>query len=128
MTSTVETPPRSYAARTCRTNGDSVSSASGTSCRMRSSRIMKFVALVSSSINNSGAPHSSASTTAAACEVLPEAHAVEKLRCHPRQNQSVQKDSNRLTVSLPNGRFDTNGEMSTPVTLRPSSARTCHKQ
>lgn len=68
---------------------------------------MKFVAEVSSSISSAEAPASTASTRPAAWEVEPLALVVE----------------NRL-VSTPEGRSAMNGEMSTPVTARPSSART----
>ena len=73
---------------------------------MRSSRIMKFVAEVSSSISSVDAPASMASTRLAAWEVEPLALVVLKQR-----------------VSVPEGRLVMNGEMSTPVTARPSSAR-----
>ena len=73
---------------------------------MRSSRIMKFVADVSSSIKSVCAPASRASTRFVACEVEPDAFVV-KNRC----------------VSVPDGKLLINGEMSTPVTARPSSAR-----
>ena len=73
---------------------------------MRSSRIMKFVAEVSSSISSVDAPDSMASTRLAAWEVEPLALVVLKQR-----------------VSVPEGRLVMNGEMSTPVTARPSSAR-----
>jgi hypothetical protein len=76
-----------------------------TSSRIRSSRIMKLVALVSSSTSRSEVPTSSASAMFAACEVEPEALGVEK-----------------SSVSLPPGRSPIMAEMSTPVTLRPSSA------
>ncbi len=76
-----------------------------TSSCIRWSRIMKFVADVSSSMRRSEVPYSSASAMFAACDVLPDASSVEK-----------------LPVSAPNGRFVMNGEMSTPWTLRPSSA------
>lgn len=74
---------------------------------MRSSRIMKFVADVSSSIRSVDAPAPTASTRLAACEVDPLALVVLNDR-----------------VSAPEGRPAMNGEMSTPVTARPSSART----
>src|SRR5699024_10077772 len=71
-----------------------------------SSRIIKFVADVSSSINRAVAPASRASTRFAAWEVEPEAFVVEK-----------------LVVSAPDGNPEIYGEISTPVTARPSSAR-----
>lgn len=76
-----------------------------TSC-MRMSRIMKFVALVSSSISRHCAPSSSDSMIAAACDVDPLA-------------SSEVKD----VVGRPWGKFEMKGEMSTCVMLRPSSAR-----
>ena len=65
-----------------------------------------FVAEVSSSISSAEAPASTASTREAAWEVEPEALVVENAR-----------------VSAPEGRPVRKGEMSTPVTARPSSAR-----
>ena len=64
------------------------------------------MAEVSSSISSADAPASAASIREAACEVEPEAFAVVKER-----------------VSVPEGSPLMNGEMSTPVTARPSSAR-----
>ena len=66
---------------------------------------MKFVADVSSSISNADAPASMASTRFVAWEVEPLALDVLNDR-----------------VSMPEGRFVMKGEMSTPVTARPSSA------
>ena len=65
-----------------------------------------LVAEVSSSISRAEAPASTASIREAAWEVEPEALVVEKAR-----------------VSAPEGRPVRKGEMSTPVTARPSSAR-----
>src|SRR5690625_1117296 len=73
---------------------------------MRWSRIMKLVAEVSSSISNAEAPASTASTREAAWEVEPEALVVEKLRESVREGRPLMK-----------------GEMSTPATERPYSAR-----
>merc|ERR1719182_1036793 len=77
-----------------------------TSSCMDWSRIMKFVAHVSSSTRSVVAPVSRASMMFAACDVEPLASRVVKAR-----------------VSRPKGRFRMKGEMSTPVTWRPSSAR-----
>ena len=54
------------------------SSSSETIFCISASRTMKFVAQVSSSISSVRAPHSIASTTDAACEVLPLAFSVKK--------------------------------------------------
>src|SRR3712207_8651029 len=70
-----------------------------TSSRIRSSRIMKFVALVSSSTRSSDVPISSASAMFAACEVEPEALGVEK-----------------FCVVLPPGRPPIMADISTPPT------------
>ena len=78
-----------------------------TSSRILSSRIMKFVALVSSSTSKSDVPTSIASAMFAACEVEPEAFGVEK-----------------SFVLRPPGRSPIMAEMSTPETLLPSSALT----
>src|SRR6188472_1681182 len=89
---------------------------------MRSSRIMKFAvahserhhpwaysnrspADVSSSKSSGSAPPSIASITLAACDVLPDAHCVDN-----------------EVVGLVKGKLLIKGEMSTPVTARPSSA------
>ena len=71
-----------------------------------SSLIIKFVALVSSSIRKSLLPASSASIVFAACEVEPLASSVEK-----------------FFVSFPLGRFLIKRLISSFLTLRPSSAR-----
>ena len=71
-----------------------------------SSRIMKLVALVSSSMRSREVPASMASTTPAAWEVLPLASSVVK-----------------WTVSFPLGRLLINMEMSVFRMLLPSSAR-----
>ena len=71
-----------------------------------SSRIIKLVALVSSSMSSREVPASRLSTTLAAWEVLPLA-------------SSVTKDA----VSFPLGRPLMNMEMSVRRMLRPSSAR-----
>ena len=73
---------------------------------MRASRIMKFVAEVSSSMRSAVAPVSMDSMRVAACEVDPLALVVEKDR-----------------VSVPEGSPVMKGEMSTEATDRPSSAR-----
>ena len=85
------------------------SRSSATRRAIRSSRIIKFVAHVSSSNNKVVAPASIASQIAAACDVLPEASEVLNLRVKPagRPGTSPIKE-----------------EMSTLCTLRPSSART----
>ena len=72
---------------------------------IRSSRIMKLVAEVSSSTRSTFAPTSRASMMFAAWEVEPEAFWLVN-----------------LWVSVPLGRFEMNGDMSTPHTKRPSSA------
>mmetsp|Transcript_16807 Transcript_16807/g.54978 ORF Transcript_16807/g.54978 Transcript_16807/m.54978 type:complete len:220 (-) Transcript_16807:593-1252(-) len=77
-----------------------------TSAIIRASRIIAFVAHVSSSKMRALAPNSSASCMLAACEVLPEASGVLK---------AVQ--------SLAYGRLLMYGEMSTCSTALPSSAR-----
>lgn len=82
------------------------SASAGIRARMRASRIMKFVAEVSSSISRAGLRASSASTRPAAWEVEPLALAVTNAE-----------------VSVPCGSPPMNGEMSVPATLRPSSAR-----
>ena len=71
-----------------------------------SSRIIKLVALVSSSISRRDAPASMLSTTLAAWDVLPLASSVQN-----------------FTVSFPFGRSLMNMEMSVFRMLRPSSAR-----
>ena len=76
-----------------------------TSSRILSSRIMKFVALVSSSTSSRDVPASMASAMFAAWEVDPEAFGVEK-----------------SSVLRPPGRSPIMAEMSTPETLLPSSA------
>jgi hypothetical protein len=67
---------------------------------------MKLVAAVSSSMSNTRAPASRASTRLAAWDVEPDASSVQ----------------NR-TVSRPRGKWLMNGEMFTFSTRRPSSAR-----
>ena len=89
------------------TNGVMGSWSAGIRARMPASRIMKLVADVSSSMSRTDAPASMASTRFAAWEVDPLALVVVNDR-----------------VSVPEGRSMMNGEMSTPVTARPSSART----
>ena len=66
-----------------------------------------LVADVSSSSIRAEQPPSIASMMDAACEVDPDASSVQK-----------------AVVCFPKGRLSINGEMSTPVTARPSSART----
>ena len=75
-------------------------------CCISSSRSIKLVAEVSSSMRNVRAPASIPSMTPAAWEVLPLASGVEKQR-----------------VSLPFGKSLMNMEMFTLLMLRPSSAR-----
>ena len=77
-----------------------------TNACMERSRIMKFVAHVSSSISNDVHPNSKASIMLAACDVDPEPALV------------VNED-----VSLANGRLLMKDEMSTQPMKRPSSAR-----
>ncbi len=105
-TSTVETPRSPSSGRTRSTKGVIGSRFDGMSARIRSSRIMKFVAEVSSSMSRVRALASTASTRLAAWDVDPLAFVVEK-----------------NLVSVPDGRLLMNGEMSSPVTARPSSAR-----
>ena len=105
-TITDDTPSSVHNWRTRWRNGVMGSFSLATSICMRRSRIMKFVADWSSSINMTRVPSSSASIMLAACEVDPLASLVEK-----------------FTVSLPNGRLSMNGEMFTEATPRPSSAR-----
>ena len=80
--------------------------AAETSSRMRSSRIIRFVADVSSSISSRGERKPKASTIDAACDVEPEAFWVEN-----------------ALVSAPVGRWFMKGETSTFVMGRPSAAR-----
>ena len=87
-------------------NGVIGSRSAAMSSRMRSSRIMKFVAEVSSSMSSVREPLSTASTRFAACDVDPDALLVEN-----------------SAVSAPEGSPEMNGEISTPATDRPSSAR-----
>ena len=77
-----------------------------TSLDILSSRIMKFVALVSSSMSNVEDPDSIASTILDACDVDPDASAEEK-----------------QDVDFPIGRLLMNNEIFTSVTHLPSSAR-----
>ena len=69
-------PYFSYSSRTLSMNGMIGSTSLLTTRCISSSRIMKLVALVSSSIRNTSAPASIASTVFAACEVLPLASSV----------------------------------------------------
>ena len=78
----------------------------GTTFCISSSRIMKLVAEVSSSIRKSEVPASMPSTTLAAWEVLPLASSVEK-----------------SDVLRPPGRWLMNREISTLLMQRESSAR-----
>ncbi len=103
---TEDTPARSYRSRTRSTNGVIGSWSRETTACMRASRTMKFAADVSSSSRNARQPASTASTAAAAWEVLPLASSVEK-----------------EVVSTRFGSSPMNGEMSTLRTERPSSAR-----
>mmetsp|Transcript_162954 Transcript_162954/g.522533 ORF Transcript_162954/g.522533 Transcript_162954/m.522533 type:complete len:216 (+) Transcript_162954:669-1316(+) len=77
-----------------------------TNSTIGASRIIKFVAQVSSSMSNAVAPNSNASTMFAACEVDPEASLVVK-----------------VVVSRLNGRLLMKGEMLAQPTKRPSSDR-----
>mmetsp|Transcript_54719 Transcript_54719/g.98600 ORF Transcript_54719/g.98600 Transcript_54719/m.98600 type:complete len:209 (-) Transcript_54719:1322-1948(-) len=104
-TSTVETPCSSSKARTFSTKAVMGSLSGATSAFIFSSRIMKFVAQVSSSTKIEVAPTSSASTMLAACEVDPDASPVEN-----------------CVVFFPKGRLLMKGEMSVHLTDRPSSA------
>mmetsp|Transcript_34355 Transcript_34355/g.90063 ORF Transcript_34355/g.90063 Transcript_34355/m.90063 type:complete len:321 (-) Transcript_34355:298-1260(-) len=92
--------------RTLKRNGVMGSRWDATSICILLSRIIKFVAHVSSSMRRQLAPASIASIVLAACEVEPEASSVEK-----------------STVSLPRGRFWMKLLMSVPAIDRPSSAR-----
>ena len=74
---------------------------------MRASRMSRLVAEVSSSSSRAVAPASIASMIEAACEVEPEAFLEVK-----------------AAVSRPPGRCEMKGDRSTPVTARPSAART----
>lgn len=102
MTRIVETVRSSYSSRTRSVKG--VSGSFSTSAFISGSRIIKLVALRSSSMSSSEAPCDTASTTLAACEVEPDAWSVEKSRTSPPGSQR------------------TKGEMSRFRTLRPSSA------
>src|SRR5699024_5579502 len=77
-TSTVETPGSVSRGRTRSTNGVIDSRSAGLRARIRSSRIMKLVAEVSSSISSAEAPASTAATRDAACEVEPEVSGPER--------------------------------------------------
>ena len=107
MTMTVETPRRRNSAVMRSTRGVMGSRSAATSSRMRESRMSRFVAEVSSSSSSVVAPASTASMMEAAWEVDPEALRVVK-----------------EAVSRPAGRWEMKGVRSTPVTARPSAART----
>ena len=107
MTMTVETPLRRNNAVMRSTRGVMGSRSAATSSRMRESRMSRFVAEVSSSSSSVVAPASTASMMEAAWEVDPEALRVVK-----------------EAVSRPAGRWEMKGVRSTPVTARPSAART----
>ena len=107
MTNTVDTPRSRDRPAMRSTSGVIGSLSAWTSSRMRASRMRRFVAEVSSSMSSRGEPSSTASTSEAACEVDPEAFSVEK-----------------RVVSAPPGRWLMKAETSTPVTARPSAART----
>ena len=107
MTMTVETPLRRNSAVMRSTRGVMGSRSAATSSRMRESRMSRFVAEVSSSSSSVVAPASTASMMEAAWEVDPEALRVVK-----------------EAVSRPAGRWEMKGVRSTPVTARPSAART----
>ena len=102
----VEMPYSSYSSRIRSINGVMGSISLWMTLCISSSRIMKFVALVSSSISRRDDPASMLSTTFAAWEVLPLASSVQN-----------------LTVSLPLGRSLMNMEISVFWMLLPSSAR-----
>ena len=103
---TVETPVAA-SAPTRSTKGVIGSRSSATRERMRASRMSRLVAEVSSSSSRALAPASMDSMIDAACEVEPEAFLVVK-----------------ATVPRPPGRCEMKGDRSTPVTARPSAART----
>ena len=107
MTMTVETPLLRNSAVMRSTRGVMGSRSAATSSRMRESRMSRFVAEVSSSSSSVVAPASTASMMEAAWEVDPEALRVVK-----------------EAVSRPAGRWEMKGVRSTPVTARPSAART----
>ena len=107
MTMTVETPLLRNNAVMRSTRGVMGSRSAATSSRMRESRMSRFVAEVSSSSSSVVAPASTASMMEAAWEVDPEALRVVK-----------------EAVSRPAGRWEMKGVRSTPVTARPSAART----
>ena len=107
MTMTVETPRRRNSAVMRSTRGVMGSRSAATSSRIRESRMSRFVAEVSSSSSSVVAPASTASMMEAAWEVDPEALRVVK-----------------EAVSRPAGRWEMKGVRSTPVTARPSAART----
>ena len=107
MTMTVETPRRRNSAVMRSTRGVMGSRSAATSSRMRESRMSRFVAEVSSSSSSTVEPASTASMMEAAWEVDPEALRVVK-----------------EAVSRPAGRWEMKGVRSTPVTARPSAART----
>ena len=102
----VDAPACSYSPRARSRNGVMGSFSRLMTCCMNSSRTMKFVAEVSSSMRNRRQPASMPSTTPAACEVLPLAFSVEN-----------------AAVSLPLGRSLMKSVMSTLRMQRPSSAR-----
>mmetsp|Transcript_83291 Transcript_83291/g.178550 ORF Transcript_83291/g.178550 Transcript_83291/m.178550 type:complete len:209 (+) Transcript_83291:329-955(+) len=105
-TNTVETPSSAKRGFTFTTKAVMGSLSGATSAFIFSSRIMKFVAHVSSSTKSVVAPTSSASMMFAACDVEPEASAVVN-----------------FVVPLPKGKLLMKGEMSVHFTERPSSAR-----
>ena len=107
MTMTVETPRRRKSAVMRSTRGVMGSRSAATSSRIRESRMSRFVAEVSSSSSSAVEPASTASMMEAAWEVDPEALRVVK-----------------EAVSRPAGRWEMKGVRSTPVTARPSAART----
>ena len=103
---TVETPSAASAPMRS-TKGVIGSRSSATRARMRASRMSRLVAEVSSSSSRAVAPASIASMIEAACEVEPEAFLEVK-----------------DAVSRLPGRCEMKGDRSTPVTARPSAART----
>ena len=105
-TMTVDIPNISYRSLTRSIKGVIGSISRWMTLCISSSRTMKLVALVSSSIKNVLAPASRPSTTLAACEVLPLASSVSK-----------------EAVFLPFGRSLMNMEISVRLMLLPSSAR-----
>eukprot|EP00732_Lithocolla_globosa_P005187 Lithocolla_globosa_v1_NODE_5206_length_1284_cov_2.837266.p2 type:complete len:118 gc:universal NODE_5206_length_1284_cov_2.837266:712-359(-) len=94
--------PRSASPRTRAMNGVIGSLSRDTSRCMRRSRIIKFVAHVSSSSRSVVAPTSRASSVLAAWEVEPEASAVVKVEvCLPCGKSPMKIDKSTLVTALP---------------------------